>query len=96
MVGRLGEICLCLRLLRVLKYSELCGQGCIPDLAVLDGAGLMVGNLAPEVPSWCEPEWRGLMEACWEPNPSSRPSFRDLAAQLEKIIEAAPCSHSIL
>ncbi len=56
----------------------------------------MVGNLAPEVPGWCEPEWRGLMDACWEPNPSSRPSFRDLAAQLERIIEAAPYSHSIL
>ncbi|CAL8468355.1 g7895 [Coccomyxa elongata] len=53
-------------------------------------AGLMVGNMAPEVPHWCEPEWRGLMEACWEVNPSSRPSFRTLAGQLEKIIEAAP------
>ena len=53
-------------------------------------AGLMVGNMAPEVPHWCEPEWRGLMEACWEVNPSSRPAFRTLAGQLEKIIEAAP------
>ena len=52
--------------------------------------GLMVGNMAPEVPHWCEPEWRGLMEACWEVNPSSRPAFRTLAGQLEKIIEAAP------
>lgn len=50
----------------------------------------MVGNLAPDVPHWCEPEWRGLMEACWEVNPSSRPSFRTLAGHLEKIIDAAP------
>ncbi|KAK9826720.1 hypothetical protein WJX81_001147 [Elliptochloris bilobata] len=53
-------------------------------------AGLMVGNLAPEVPAWCEPEWRGLMEACWEVSPAGRPSFRQLAVQLEKILEAAP------
>ncbi|KAK9829327.1 hypothetical protein WJX72_005201 [[Myrmecia] bisecta] len=52
-------------------------------------AGLMVGNLQPEVPDWCEPEWRGLMEACWEVNPTGRPAFRDLAGHLEKIIEAA-------
>ncbi len=42
-----------------------------------------------QVPDWCEPEWRGLMEACWEVNPAARPAFRDLAGHLEKIIEAA-------
>ena len=49
-----------------------------------------MGNLAPEVPAWCEPEWRGLMEACWEVNPACRPAFRDLAEQLERIIDATP------
>lgn len=43
-----------------------------------------------QVPAWCEPEWRGLMEACWEVSPAARPSFRQLAIQLEKILEATP------
>ncbi len=52
--------------------------------------GLMCGNLTLEVPEWCEPEWRGLLEACLEPNPSNRPSFRDLARQLDAIYEQQP------
>lgn len=52
-------------------------------------AGLMVGNLQPEVPDWCEQEWRLAMESCWEVNPDHRPSLRDLARRLELIIEHA-------
>ena len=37
--------------------------------------GLMCGNLHLDVPEWCETEWRGLLEACLEPNPSNRPSM---------------------
>lgn len=47
--------------------------------------GLMCGNLHLDVPDWCEPEWRGLLEACLEPNPAARPSMRELARQLEAI-----------
>jgi hypothetical protein len=47
--------------------------------------GLMCGNLHLDIPEWCEPEWRGLLEACLEPNPSARPSMRELARQLEAI-----------
>eukprot|EP00878_Enallax_costatus_P013407 GHUV01014019.1.p1 GENE.GHUV01014019.1~~GHUV01014019.1.p1 ORF type:complete len:510 (+),score=243.60 GHUV01014019.1:621-2150(+) len=47
--------------------------------------GLMCGNLHLDIPEWCEPEWRGLLEACLEPNPSNRPSMRELARQLEAI-----------
>ncbi|KAL3149707.1 hypothetical protein ABBQ38_013537 [Trebouxia sp. C0009 RCD-2024] len=52
-------------------------------------AGLMVGNLQPEVPDWCEQEWRLAMESCWEVNPDHRPSLRDLARRLELIMEHA-------
>lgn len=52
-------------------------------------AGLMVGNLQPEVPEWCEPEWRSVMESCWEVNPDHRPSLRELARRLEHIIQHA-------
>lgn len=47
--------------------------------------GLMCGNLHLDIPEWCEPEWRGLLEACLEPNPGNRPSMRELAKQLEAI-----------
>lgn len=49
--------------------------------------GLMCGNLHLDVPDWCEPEWRGLLEAALEPNPIMRPSMRELARQLEAILE---------
>lgn len=48
-------------------------------------AGLMSGGLTLDVPGWCEPEWRGLMEACWEVCPPGRPTFRELARQLARV-----------
>lgn len=47
--------------------------------------GLMCGNLHLDIPEWCEPEWRFLLEACMEPNPNNRPTMRELARQLEAI-----------
>jgi hypothetical protein len=47
--------------------------------------GLMTGNLHLPVPEWVEPEWRGLMEACWEPNSGARPTTSDLLKQLRAI-----------
>lgn len=47
--------------------------------------GLMCGNLHLDVPEWCEPEWRFLLEACMEANPNNRPTMRELARQLEAI-----------
>lgn len=31
--------------------------------------------------------WSGLMEACWEPDISKRPSFRDIVSQLEDTVQ---------
>jgi hypothetical protein len=47
--------------------------------------GLMCGSLHLDIPEWCEPEWRYLLEACMEPNPNNRPTMRELARQLEAI-----------
>lgn len=47
--------------------------------------GLMTGNLHLPVPEWVEPEWRDLMEACWEPNSGARPTTSDLLKQLRAI-----------
>ncbi|KAA8549323.1 hypothetical protein F0562_001007 [Nyssa sinensis] len=32
-------------------------------------AGIIKGDLQPEIPSWCDPAWRSLMERCWSANP---------------------------
>ncbi|MEW5301568.1 MAG: hypothetical protein WDW36_004421 [Sanguina aurantia] len=47
---------------------------------------LMHGTLHLPIPATCEPEWRGLIEACLETNPSCRPSFQQLAHQLGTIL----------
>lgn len=46
---------------------------------------LATGALQLGLPAWCEPEWRGLVEAALDPRPEGRPTMRELAAQLEAI-----------
>ena len=64
-------------LVREMPYQDLTPQQIL--------MGLMCGNLSLDAPAWCEPEWRGLLEACLEPNPGNRPSMKELARQLEAI-----------
>lgn len=49
----------------------------------------VAGSLQPQVPDDCEPDWRNLMELCWNRVPSCRPTFRQLAAMLEEILDTA-------
>ncbi|KAK4355070.1 hypothetical protein RND71_024041 [Anisodus tanguticus] len=44
--------------------------------------GIVNNTLRPTIPSYCDPEWRCLMEQCWAPNPASRPSFTEIASRL--------------
>ncbi|KAL8166857.1 hypothetical protein V2J09_008356 [Rumex salicifolius] len=50
--------------------------------------GIVNNTLRPLIPSYCDPEWRRLMEECWAPNPSIRPSFTEIADRL-RIMTAA-------
>ncbi|KAL9272013.1 putative serine/threonine-protein kinase SIS8 [Drosera capensis] len=50
--------------------------------------GIVNNTLRPPLPSTCDPEWRRLMEQCWAPNPASRPSFTEIAAQLRLMASA--------
>jgi hypothetical protein len=50
---------------------------------------LMLGTLMPDIPQWCEPSWRGLIEGCLEVAPGSRMPLSEAAARLEAIVEAA-------
>ncbi|PSS20906.1 Serine/threonine-protein kinase [Actinidia chinensis var. chinensis] len=45
-------------------------------------AGIIKGNLRPEIPSWCDPAWRSLMERCWSSDPESRPAFSEITKEL--------------
>ncbi|KAG9141052.1 hypothetical protein Leryth_012636 [Lithospermum erythrorhizon] len=44
--------------------------------------GIMNNTLRPTIPSYCDAEWRTLMEQCWAPNPAVRPSFTEIASRL--------------
>ncbi|XP_077240152.1 uncharacterized protein LOC143881044 [Tasmannia lanceolata] len=48
-------------------------------------AGIFKGDLRPEIPRWCEPGWRSLMERCWSSDPNSRPSFSEIAKELRSM-----------
>ncbi|GKV29448.1 hypothetical protein SLEP1_g38375 [Rubroshorea leprosula] len=51
--------------------------------------GIVHNTLRPTIPSYCDPEWRRLMEECWEPEPAARPSFTEIASRLRTMLEAA-------
>ncbi|PPD92741.1 hypothetical protein GOBAR_DD10301 [Gossypium barbadense] len=44
--------------------------------------GIVSNTLRPHVPSYCDPEWKLLMEQCWAPDPVVRPSFTEIARRL--------------
>jgi serine/threonine protein kinase len=43
-------------------------------------------NERPTIPDNCLPSLRQLMEACWHPNPTSRPEFEEINNQLDRIL----------
>ncbi|KAL6226394.1 hypothetical protein ACLB2K_000356 [Fragaria x ananassa] len=50
--------------------------------------GIIKGNLRPEIPSWCDPTWRSLMERCWSSDPESRPPFSEISKELRAMAAA--------
>ncbi|XP_031265951.1 uncharacterized protein LOC116124371 [Pistacia vera] len=51
--------------------------------------GIVNNTLRPTIPSYCDAEWKELMEQCWAPNPSARPSFTEIASRLRVMYNAA-------
>ncbi|KAJ0259769.1 Kinase superfamily with octicosapeptide/Phox/Bem1p domain-containing protein [Hirschfeldia incana] len=51
--------------------------------------GIVNNTLRPTVPSYCDPEWRLLMEQCWAPDPFVRPSFPEIARRLRTMSSSA-------
>ncbi|CAJ1958119.1 unnamed protein product [Sphenostylis stenocarpa] len=51
--------------------------------------GIVNNTLRPTIPSYCDLEWKTLMEQCWAPNPTVRPSFTEIARRLRVMSAAA-------
>lgn len=45
----------------------------------------------PPIPADCEPSLKNLIEKCWHPNPSVRPSFSQIIHDLENIMVDVAC-----
>ncbi|XP_050216302.1 uncharacterized protein LOC126667389 [Mercurialis annua] len=50
--------------------------------------GIVNNSLRPEIPTWCDPEWKSLMESCWAADPSERPSFSEISRKLRNMAAA--------
>uniref|UniRef100_M4EBB3 Protein kinase domain-containing protein n=1 Tax=Brassica campestris TaxID=3711 RepID=M4EBB3_BRACM len=56
--------------------------------------GIVNNTLRPTIPSYCDSDWRILMEECWAPNPTARPSFTEIAGRLRVMTTAATSNQS--
>jgi tRNA A-37 threonylcarbamoyl transferase component Bud32 len=50
--------------------------------------GIVNNTLRPPVPSFCDTEWKLLMEQCWAPDPVVRPTFTEIARRLRAMSAA--------
>lgn len=47
--------------------------------------GIVNNSLRPQIPTWCDPEWKSLMESCWASDPTERPSFSEISKKLRSM-----------
>ncbi|GER27808.1 protein kinase-like protein [Striga asiatica] len=50
--------------------------------------GIVNNTLRPQIPTWCDPEWKSLMESCWASDPTQRPAFSEIAQSLRNMAAA--------
>ncbi|XP_050375244.1 uncharacterized protein LOC126792806 [Argentina anserina] len=50
--------------------------------------GIVNNSLRPQIPTWCDPEWKSLMESCWGSEPALRPSFSEISQKLRSMAAA--------
>ncbi|XP_026423400.1 probable serine/threonine-protein kinase SIS8 isoform X1 [Papaver somniferum] len=68
---------------RLVPYASLSRQ------EICDG--IASNKLRPPISSFCDSEYRNLMEECWAIDPVARPSFAEIARRLRVMSEAAAC-----
>ncbi|CAN4084274.1 unnamed protein product [Withania somnifera] len=73
----------------IVMWELLTGDEPYADMHCASIIGGIVNNtLRPQIPTWCDPEWKGLMESCWAPDPSERPSFSEISQKLRTMAAA--------
>ncbi|XP_077214910.1 RAF-like serine/threonine-protein kinase 24 [Tasmannia lanceolata] len=73
----------------IVMWELLTGEEPYTDMRCASIIGGIVNNtLRPQVPTWCDPEWKFLMESCWSSDPGERPSFSEISQKLRKMSAA--------
>ncbi|GLT97536.1 hypothetical protein SLE2022_150950 [Rubroshorea leprosula] len=76
----------------IVMWELLTGEEPYADMHCASIIGGIVNNtLRPKIPSWCDPEWKALMEKCWASDPSERPSFSEISQKLRNMAAAINC-----
>nr|VDC82303.1 unnamed protein product [Brassica rapa] len=47
--------------------------------------GIVKNTLRPPIPKTCTPEWKKLMEQCWDIDPDARPPFTEITSRLRSM-----------
>ncbi|KAM7266816.1 hypothetical protein ACFE04_008982 [Oxalis oulophora] len=73
----------------IVMWELLTGEEPYADMHCASIIGGIVNNtLRPQPPTWCDPEWRSLMESCWACDPAERPSFAETSQKLRNMAAA--------
>ncbi|KAL4564269.1 hypothetical protein LXL04_028327 [Taraxacum kok-saghyz] len=73
----------------IVMWELLTGDEPYGDLHCASIIGGIVNNsLRPTIPTWCDPEWKGLMGSCWSCDPTERPSFSEISQKLRTMAAA--------
>ncbi|KAG6471545.1 hypothetical protein ZIOFF_068988 [Zingiber officinale] len=73
----------------IVMWELLTGEEPYADMRCASIIGGIVNNdIRPKIPTWCDPEWKSLMESCWSSDPASRPSFSEISKKLRKMAAA--------
>ncbi|KXZ46441.1 hypothetical protein GPECTOR_43g877 [Gonium pectorale] len=73
----------------ILMYQIVCGMtvyGSVPTAAQI-ATEVVHSGMRPRLPAWVPSVYRALAEACWQREPSARPTSEELVQQLERAIE---------
>ncbi|XP_028773655.1 uncharacterized protein LOC114730716 [Neltuma alba] len=70
----------------IVMWELLTGDEPYADMHCASIIGGIVNNtLRPQIPTWCDPEWKSLMESCWASDPAERPSFSEISKKLRSM-----------